>query len=394
MLQALERRGLLQYVDYLSTVSGGGFIGSWYLSCLKEKLNDGQHKAAIDHLRKYSRYLAPESGFFSADNWTIAMVWLRNTLLLQATLISLFAVLLLLPRYFEWGFLHSPPAFTTTAAGIFFWWSVVQGLRRLRRVNRAEAGANKANPADGQASVQFVIVLPLLAAAACFCSALWNPKRPAALIEWASISVAAATWLTAMFSLIPDTRSKRWWILGVTAVGALCGGLFYGLASGWALQARHASGPWLAGQIGAPAVMISLGLAVVLQVGLLGRAIDDSRREWWSRLGAFMGIYSLAALALGVTTVYGPLWVAMLQKWIAASLSVGAITTTIGGLLAASSRDTGGNGKASSKELLAAIAPYVFIAGLLLLVSTGVHFLLANLQIHDVLMPACRHTTC
>src|SRR5437879_6312054 len=103
VLQGLEKLGLLGFVDYLSTVSGGGYIGSWYLSCLKEQLKDGtQRKPAIKHLRGFSRYLAPQAGFFSADTWTIAMVWLRNTLLLQTMLASLFAVVLLSPRFFEY----------------------------------------------------------------------------------------------------------------------------------------------------------------------------------------------------------------------------------------------------------------------------------------------------
>src|ERR1700693_1989927 len=42
VLQGLERIGLLPLVDYLSTVSGGGYIGSWYLSCLKAGLTDEQ----------------------------------------------------------------------------------------------------------------------------------------------------------------------------------------------------------------------------------------------------------------------------------------------------------------------------------------------------------------
>src|SRR5580658_3791438 len=79
VLQGLERLGLLGLVDYLSTVSGGGYVGSWYLACLKEGLKTEKERIpAVHHLRKYSRYLAPQAGFFSADAWTIAMVWLRN----------------------------------------------------------------------------------------------------------------------------------------------------------------------------------------------------------------------------------------------------------------------------------------------------------------------------
>lgn len=36
ILQALDERGLFGRIDYLSTVSGGGYLGSWLVSCLRE----------------------------------------------------------------------------------------------------------------------------------------------------------------------------------------------------------------------------------------------------------------------------------------------------------------------------------------------------------------------
>jgi len=36
VLQGLAKAGVLKFADYLSTVSGGGYIGSWYTACLKE----------------------------------------------------------------------------------------------------------------------------------------------------------------------------------------------------------------------------------------------------------------------------------------------------------------------------------------------------------------------
>ena len=41
VIQALARGGLLQRVDYLSTVSGGGYIGSCLSSLLGQPLSDG-----------------------------------------------------------------------------------------------------------------------------------------------------------------------------------------------------------------------------------------------------------------------------------------------------------------------------------------------------------------
>lgn len=77
VIQGLAKRGILKYVDYLSTVSGGGYIGS----CLSALLNNPKHtpewvkgrkksfpffhrqgkqeSESFKHLRNYSNYLAP-----------------------------------------------------------------------------------------------------------------------------------------------------------------------------------------------------------------------------------------------------------------------------------------------------------------------------------------------
>ena len=120
ILQALCARGLITAVDYLSTVSGGGYIGAWLESLLqKEAENTGQdmlpdvqrgltpgaagrdgepEPGAVRFLRDYSNYLTPQAGMFSADTWTMAMIWLRNTVLNMIVIVSTACFVLLLPR--------------------------------------------------------------------------------------------------------------------------------------------------------------------------------------------------------------------------------------------------------------------------------------------------------
>lgn len=106
VLEALRNYGLLDKIDYLSTVSGGGYIGSWLSANCQRKTHwikgfgtkEEQEELAsrwnesIRHLRSYSNYLSPKVGFFSADSWTIATVWLRNTLLIQLALVDGFFI--------------------------------------------------------------------------------------------------------------------------------------------------------------------------------------------------------------------------------------------------------------------------------------------------------------
>jgi hypothetical protein len=95
IIQGLADKNLLQRFDYLSTVSGGGYIGSWLSAWLyhrddaervleqlrSRRANSDVEPAAIDHLREYSSYLTPKVGLLSADTWTAVAIVFRNMLL-------------------------------------------------------------------------------------------------------------------------------------------------------------------------------------------------------------------------------------------------------------------------------------------------------------------------
>lgn len=122
VIQALAKLNLLDKFDYLSTVSGGGYIGSWLTACVyryrkagKDGIKDVQEllrttgetsphsqtreePTAIMWLRDFSNYLTPKLGFFSADSWTMYGVYLRNLLLNWLVLIPLIVASLMVPR--------------------------------------------------------------------------------------------------------------------------------------------------------------------------------------------------------------------------------------------------------------------------------------------------------
>lgn len=115
-LQALARCRLLGRLDYLSTVSGGGFVGGWLARCLHAHGNDihaletvlappaGSGEAPeLRFLRQYSNYLSPQGGMFSADTWTLLGIYVRNTGLNLTMLVAWLCALLLLPRVAVWG---------------------------------------------------------------------------------------------------------------------------------------------------------------------------------------------------------------------------------------------------------------------------------------------------
>jgi hypothetical protein len=121
VIQALADKGLLNKFHYLSTVSGGGYIGSWLSAWLHHtedatkvlyqlgtiRRNSDQEPPPLQHLREYSNYLTPKVGLFSADTWTALSIVLRNMavnfwLILLPTLALVVIGIKLLALFVSW----------------------------------------------------------------------------------------------------------------------------------------------------------------------------------------------------------------------------------------------------------------------------------------------------
>lgn len=98
MLKTLNKFGILKRADYLSTVSGGGYTGSYVQATLKqegdyEKLFDDEH---ISYMRARGEYLLPGSGWHKRWNALILVVGyifsLLMSLLSPAIVIALVAI--------------------------------------------------------------------------------------------------------------------------------------------------------------------------------------------------------------------------------------------------------------------------------------------------------------
>ena len=112
VLEGLKEIGLLKQFHFLSTVSGGGYLGGWLsANCVSREPETGKvtgprewldatvdWSASIGYLRRYSKYLSPNFGFASADTWSMVTIWIRNAMLVQFTVILAIAAVLLLPR--------------------------------------------------------------------------------------------------------------------------------------------------------------------------------------------------------------------------------------------------------------------------------------------------------
>ena len=129
ILQGMSRHQLLAKFDYLSTVSGGGYIGGWLTAWARREINSepisgqggkqvfkdrvqarlGQHSITepppLAALRRTQNFLTPRVGLGSPDSWTGAATVLRNLVLTWWVFIPLLASVLLVPRIAESGLL-------------------------------------------------------------------------------------------------------------------------------------------------------------------------------------------------------------------------------------------------------------------------------------------------
>nr|SPS05806.1 putative Patatin [Candidatus Nitrotoga fabula] len=501
VLEYLKSRGWLNQVDYLSTVSGGGYIGGWLsANCVRSfRRNEDwlDEKAdwteSIRHLRRYSNYLSPKVGLLSADSWTMATVWIRNTLLVQLCVILSIALLLLFPRLLfevfdqwpyvgEWrwatavlfilgvagiagnqwqmsrnegkrflGIQNSFSCFCLAVLGLVttLWliqqldfnpfadgevdwvkatviavFLILTGLGLLRAAvgwiicAGVETNVWKEKEAPtgihySQGWVQGLIVIPIMVSAFLFAAVLWGQTTGTGeLAKMDSFGeffnhawrywpfplsiVFVSFWLLSLFSM---KKGKMWLLAPVLPVlvlhALLCAIML--VLHGWAAAEANLELPaheskWLA-FIWAPAMLLfAFSLSVNILIGMMGRQSTEGIREWWSRLGAWLGIYGVSWMLLAVAAVYGPKLVSHIiytgAWWEGISLAGGWLVTTLAGLWAGKSNSTDGlrnrTVKVSSSvqlplNLIAILFPVIFIAGLLVAISTGIHLVILDL---------------
>ncbi|HLG57645.1 MAG TPA: patatin-like phospholipase family protein [Vicinamibacterales bacterium] len=485
VLEALRRLGTLKTVDYLSTVSGGGYIGGWLSASCKRHRGwlepDADWKESIGHLRRYSNYLSPRVGFFSADTWSMLTIWLRNALLVQITVILAIACVLMLPRplfelFQQWpgvgnwrwvtiilfvagvvgiagnqisvtghdkmpllqarswllglilgaicvgvAWLYGRSVdFDPFHGGLISYWAaapialllVATGFVLQPVAVRIAAVVYRLSGVDPpdrinytQAWVQYAVVTPMMVAAFLVTAILWAESTGVTLGEAPAADrvvlstltsygaffmqagqywpfplsvVFASLWLLSVCSVSWRDWKSAFAAIGAPVVGVvvlhalLCAVML--LFHGWAKPEHGAALVRKAFVWGPPLVTGAFVFTIVVMIGMMGRQSTDGVREWWSRLGAWLAIYAVAWMVIAVAAVYGPGWIGMaLMSHPITALTAGGswIGTIVAGLFAGNSESTSGEGTKRStattvKELVARVAPFLFIGGLLI----------------------------
>jgi hypothetical protein len=435
IVQGLTKSGLLPRVDYLSTVSGGGYVGTWLhgvirrfgkgdpaspeLARLLTRPETNPHTEAHDDpvafLRKYSSYLAPTMGLFSADFWVIVGIWLRNILLNQLIILPFFAAVSLLPfalgSFAGWR-VNNESTLTAeiivAVLAIFgLAWCAGSGVGSvaLDSLKREPDGSIRSRKhghgkwdSSGTAITSCILMLVGSFALSLLSDSLDNtqkmlmPRRYIPLIL--GVFLSAMFWflqLKGKFSECFESRHGHKPRFGTWAYPILAGfptgGLFYAVMSIVVNMDTATSGVWNTVAWGTPLLSFAMITGAALHIGLMGVDYDDNAREWLARLGAYATLFAFGWAALFALAIFVPYWLTQLAvaSWApVAGLGGGWVATSIAGAFTGNSSKTAGSteGKPSGGilALVSAIAPTVFIIGYLVLISFGLHLAIARLS--------------
>ena len=383
-LQGLAKLGILENFDYLSTVSGGGYIGSW-LTAWKERwqglttpkpLGDktttvvGQlkpsalpppegHPDPVQQLREYNNYLSPKVGAFSADSWTLVATVARNMLLNWLVFIPLLMCALMAPRIvlalgnvgdhpqwwgLSWEQFYRGRLIVLPLAGLFFAAGIFNLLRYL-------PGVGRKNHTEGQFLKYcfgpiLLAALTLLLGEAWFIGAdytsgrndaatlgYWDYFRGIAISGGAGYLAYALTYWRRLGEKFRELKAKksvrRWprtkWVVGLLTAAALT---TFCVAGGARLLSGEVFGhlSWQAYTTFAlPLLFTAFGLAVTIFVGFTSRVLEDEDREWLARAGAWSMLSVVAWIGFSAMSLFAP----PVVFWLHAKLKLWADSTFV-----------------------------------------------------------------
>jgi hypothetical protein len=402
---------LLAEFDFLSTVSGGGYIGSWFSSWVsrsgvEDVLRHLAYRTAgkVDpeakpllYLRNYTNYLSPRLGIFSGDTWTLVATTVRNILLNWFVLLPFVAAALLVPVVFNLGLRHPLPM----SFNWLLWLGFVCGA--VGTGSLLHDLPSFGNGRHTEKTFVYSCLLPLIAGAICmavwWC---WLPDMEASAMprRYFALFGAGIHFCGVLLGIAVSkfTRSENFApanIKPLRLVFACIASVATGALGAWlvSLVARNIH-PQTADDrlhfacFAVPLVLATLMMVGVLSVGVSSKVTNDDDREWWSRAGAWMLIATLGWLLFFCNVLLLPVWLIELSaKWKGGLSALGAALgwyVTQAGARSDSRPPSGSQSTAESPGLAGIVDRWLLPAcALLFLITVGVALTFANGYLAD-----------
>jgi hypothetical protein len=374
-LQGLASKSFLDKFDYLSTVSGGGYLGGWLaawrhwskgdLPGIIEQLRTPTKSKLepeadpIFYLRNFSNYLTPRTGLFSVDTWTLGATYLRNLILNWIVLLPLLIAILAVPLLVVVGLDRVPESFTSGLRELAGWTCLVlaalgfacamfyQGVARPSHFDLLEERSRESQWAlrwlrhRRQTDFLTYCLAPLMTSAFILATYIFHAylfrvtdySKIGEILVLGGMS-AALGWCA--FAITLGMRSRFLWDLIAMVLSALFGvALFYYIAIVFPWTRHYLMQSPLYLTLAPPLVLIVFLISGTIFVGLATFWSDDEDREYWARMGAWILIASVAWGALFAISLYGPALFRWQRLWknlltYGGSLLVSAVTAYFG----------------------------------------------------------------
>ncbi|HEU4557473.1 MAG TPA: patatin-like phospholipase family protein [Longimicrobium sp.] len=431
VLQALARAKVLPRFDYLSSVSGGGYIASWFEAWRKSGKDavfdqlGAEHKPGnplapepkpVDHLRQYSNYLTPRTGLFSVDLWTAVAVIGRNLLLNWLVIIPVLAALVALPQLSllivqgestlnAWhlgvaglvlGFAAHLATFLVRESQLHH---TTETMRSTDGEPEAGAGRRKRHGPGSTASRGQVALMmaPLWTSALLMATAgMWTPDADSLdTTFWIRLVTCVVVWLVAsplvawtLSVLVHRPRGAARRKLGWELASLLVSGL---IASAILLFVVIRLGlEWFKAH---PPAFVAVGIPAFLAVHLLAHTLfvagaslaergtgahsptTEMDREWWARHSGWVLVAAVAWLAVSGLVMATPALTAAARTALAGAGGVSGLLVWLAGksskTLSGRRDDAPGGSKAMEMGLLVAVPVFCAAIAMLLALATA-----------------------
>jgi hypothetical protein len=422
VIQGLAHNNLLDKFCYLSTVSGGGYVGGW-LSAWIHRHPQGLAGVAkelpsedpplllkpepepVYHLRSYSNYLTPQLGLLSADTWTLVAIIARNLILNWLVLIPLIVSALALPRIFVSLSQLSPPSYIrVTAFGLGLLLGVeVLVYMALRRPSISPSSRDQKHFLKW-CLFPLILSATLLALYWAWATRVndWRWERsltlhlldgwhPALRFLLFGVVLHLVSWV--IYSvLLRRLRAGQWWkeLLALSVNGVVGGLLLWLVATKVFPQPSFEPRLYLGFSVrelllysclAVPIYLLLIFLGLALFAGVSSRWTEDEDREWWARFGGWILIAVLFWALASLLVLIGPPLTD--QLWTKYVMPAGGLIGLITALLARSPRLPAKDQKGQKTGILGMLMSYalplgamIFLCVLVVFLALGTNYLL------------------